>query len=473
MSRVFISYRRDDSADVTGRIFDKLRASLDEKLVLFRDVDAIPLGRDFREVIGEAFVGCEVVLVIIGPTWVDARNEQGGRRLDDQADFVRIEIEMALKRKLPIIPLLVRRAGMPREVQLPTSLQPLVFHHGLEIRRDPDFHPDMDRLIRALQNMLKKPSAELSIPVSPNAASNSKAGEVIEKPSTSFAFTVPSVPSHAIVPPKAAAVRKFEIASGIYLEFCWIPEGEEQLGSSKDEQEYITKAYFDGTVPDFLEDEKESKRGVFRTNGFWLAKYPTTQEQWKALMNSNPSHFDGKKDNEAKGLNTRRFPVEEVCWNDCQEFVMVLNKLPGVGGVFGSRGKFSLPHEDQWEYACRGGKGNGSPFYWGDKLNGLEANCDGSYPYGTSDIGPYRERTTEVGSYKDKAPHPWGLCDMAGNVAQWCENSYDDVGSNRVVRGGCWSNFAGRCRSANRGKRSPMEGYYDVGFRVVLVLDGQ
>lgn len=455
MSRVFISYRRDDSADVTGRIFDRLRASLDEKLVLFRDVDAIPLGRDFREVIAEAFLGCEVVLAIIGPSWVDARNEQGGRRLDDYTDFVRIEIEMALKEKIPIIPLLVRRAGMPREAQLPASLQPLVFHNGLEIRRDPDFHPDMDRLIRALQGILKKPS--------------SKASEIAEELSTPAAHA-PSLPSRAI--PKAGDVRKFEIASGIYMEFCWIPEGETQLGSPREEQNFITKTYFDGTLPDFLDDEKESKRGVFRTNGFWLAKHPTTQEQWKAVMNSNPSHFDGKKDNEARGLNTSRFPVEEVCWSDCQEFVVKLNSLAGVIGVFGAAGTFSLPHEDQWEYACRGGKGNKSAFYWGDKLNGVEANCDGNYPYGTPDAGPYRERTTEVGSYKHKVPHPWGLFDMAGNVSQWCENSYDDGGSSRVVRGGCWNSFPGRCRSANRGKRSPRDGYFDVGFRVALVPSG-
>src|SRR5262245_55391908 len=109
MPRVFISYRRDDSAHITGRIFDRLRAHFGDK-VLFRDVDTIPYGRDFREVIREAVEDCTVLLAVIGPVWVDSRNEEGERRLDDPYDFVRLEIETALKRGITVIPLLVAPA---------------------------------------------------------------------------------------------------------------------------------------------------------------------------------------------------------------------------------------------------------------------------------------------------------------------------------------------------------------------------
>lgn len=96
------------------------------------------------------------VLNVIPDAVRNSRDGQGRRRLDSNNDYVCIEIEMALKREIPVIPLLVSRATMPREEQLPNSLQPLVYRQAIEIRRDPDFHIDMDRLIRAVDGMLKK-----------------------------------------------------------------------------------------------------------------------------------------------------------------------------------------------------------------------------------------------------------------------------------------------------------------------------
>jgi formylglycine-generating enzyme required for sulfatase activity len=108
-----------------------------------------------------------------------------------------------------------------------------------------------------------------------------------------------------------------------------------------------------------------------------------------------------------------------VSWNECQEYIKKLNSevVPSkLTAAFGGQGKFKLPHEDEWEYACRGGLGNGRAFHWGDQLNGDKANCDGNYPYGTTTNGEYKQKTTPVGSYERVAPHPWGLCDMHGNV---------------------------------------------------------
>jgi hypothetical protein len=154
MTRIFICYRRDDSADITGRIFEHLRAHFD-KSVLFRDVDVIPFGSDFRQVIRKAVEDCQVLLAVIGPTWLNIAAKTGTRRLDDPHDFVRLEIETALKRNIPVIPVLVGKAAMPEPDQLPDSLQPLVFRHGLEVRRDPDFHRDVDTLIRGLTGLLE------------------------------------------------------------------------------------------------------------------------------------------------------------------------------------------------------------------------------------------------------------------------------------------------------------------------------
>jgi hypothetical protein len=117
-------------------------------------VDNIPIGADFRHVISEAVSRCTVLLAVIGRDWVTVMNEQKLRRLDDPNDFVRIEIETALKHDIPVVPLLVREAAMPREEELPPSLRELVYRHGAQIRSDPDFHRDMDRLIQSLNSML-------------------------------------------------------------------------------------------------------------------------------------------------------------------------------------------------------------------------------------------------------------------------------------------------------------------------------
>jgi hypothetical protein len=147
---IFISYRRSDSADITGRIYDRLVEEFGSD-VIFKDVDSIPLGADFRKYLDQKVSESSVLLAIIGDSWVDARDEMGKKRLDDRSDFVRVEIESALKREIPVIPLLVRGADMPLEEDLPYSLRRLVFQNGIQIRPDPDFHRDMDRLISELQ----------------------------------------------------------------------------------------------------------------------------------------------------------------------------------------------------------------------------------------------------------------------------------------------------------------------------------
>jgi formylglycine-generating enzyme required for sulfatase activity len=250
--------------------------------------------------------------------------------------------------------------------------------------------------------------------------------------------------------------------------FCWIPPGTAQLGSPLAEQNAVAEQV--GSRPDWLIAESEAKRGVYTTKGFWLGKYPVTQAEWHALTGQTPSWFQvgaGGAD-KVKGLDTTRFPVEQVSWDMIRGAGGFLEKLNAVGGtekVFGKVSTFALPHEDMWEYACRGDKGNQQPFYFGKELNGKQANIDGNYPFGTTAKGRYLERTTAVGSYEGVAPHPWNLCDMHGNVWEWCENLYDKT-NERVLRGGSWNNFALGCRAAYRIRYAPDGLYGDVGFRV-------
>ena len=148
--KIFLSYRREDSADATGRIYDHL-AERYERTSIFKDVDSIPFGVDFRKHLRTVIETCEVVLVIIGDRWLMIPDGSGQRRLDDPADFVRIEVESALQRDIPIVPVLVNGATMPRPQDLPEAMQELAYRNGLPVRHDPDFHNDLERLVKSLE----------------------------------------------------------------------------------------------------------------------------------------------------------------------------------------------------------------------------------------------------------------------------------------------------------------------------------
>ena len=150
---ILISYRRADSGDVAGRIYDRLVAHYSRETV-FKDVDSIPLGIDFRKHLSESVGACQVLLAVIGRNWIESRGSE--KRLDDPHDFVRIEIETALDRRIPIVPLLVQAAPMPNEEDLPPSLRPPAYYNAISIRPDPDFHQDMTRLIKGIEAHLQK-----------------------------------------------------------------------------------------------------------------------------------------------------------------------------------------------------------------------------------------------------------------------------------------------------------------------------
>ena len=154
---IFISYRRADSADVTGRIYDRLVTRFG-KTAIFKDVDSIPVGIDFKEHLEKAVDECKIFLIVIGNEWLGMNEATRKNRLQDPTDFVRIEVEAALNRNILVIPLLVGDASMPPEKKLPPGLQKLMYRNAMQIRSDPDFHRDMDRLIEAIESYTEKHS---------------------------------------------------------------------------------------------------------------------------------------------------------------------------------------------------------------------------------------------------------------------------------------------------------------------------
>lgn len=153
MPRIIISYRRSDAAAIAGRIFDRLVAHFGKNAV-FMDVDNIPFGIDFREHINKALGEIDILLVVIGPKWIGA-DRHGRVRINEADDPVRIEVEAALGRDIPVVPVLVDGTTMPGLSELPESLSELSYRNAAEVDTGRDFHPHMDRLIRSMDKILR------------------------------------------------------------------------------------------------------------------------------------------------------------------------------------------------------------------------------------------------------------------------------------------------------------------------------
>jgi hypothetical protein len=167
--RIFISYRREETAYPAGWLFDRLAEHFGDGQV-FKDVDSIELGDDFVEVIHNAVGSCDVLLALIGEHWMTITDEYGRRRLDNPDDFVRLEIEAALKRKVRVIPILVEGATMPRADELPSSLAMLVRRQALELSPT-RFSSDTSRLLKVLDRVLAEVQAQQTAdPLSPALA---------------------------------------------------------------------------------------------------------------------------------------------------------------------------------------------------------------------------------------------------------------------------------------------------------------
>lgn len=145
VSKVFLSYRRSDSPHASGRLRDRLTMAFGEENVFF-DVDSIPTGRDFREVIRTAIRAADAVVVMMGPGFDVAR-------LSDQRDYVRMELLEAFSQKKVIVPVLIDTTSMPPAAALPPSLRKLAYINASPIRHDPDFHRDAERLIATLRRI--------------------------------------------------------------------------------------------------------------------------------------------------------------------------------------------------------------------------------------------------------------------------------------------------------------------------------
>jgi formylglycine-generating enzyme required for sulfatase activity len=244
--------------------------------------------------------------------------------------------------------------------------------------------------------------------------------------------------------------KTVDLGDGVKLELVLVPAGRFRMGVQAGEDD----------------DQKTGYQWVRITKSFQMGKYEVTQEQWEKVMGTNPSNFKGAKN-----------PVENVSWDDCQEFLKKLNALPHPNPLPPGEGArvrdlFRLPTEAEWEWACRAG--TRTRFGFGDEESGLA-----EYGWYGGNSG---KTTHPVGA---KKPNVWGLHDMHGNVCEWCADAdeeyvygwwpkadptgpgFDDY---RVLRGGAWDHVAGHCRSACRGSNEPGIRSVSYGFRLVVSL---
>lgn len=248
--------------------------------------------------------------------------------------------------------------------------------------------------------------------------------------------------------PGRSSADVVELGGGVRLEMVTLEPGSFWMGSDSGEN-----------------DQKPFHR-VTITRSFGIGKYEVTQDQWKAVMVSNPSQF-------APAHVFLDLPVENVSWDDCQEFIRVLNAKTGM--------KFRLPAEAEWEYACRAGSagdfaGNLDSMGWYYENAGRTRLTDSSWKSGSA-----AQNGNETHPVGQKQPNAWGLYDMHGNVFEWCQDWYDEKyygrspgtdptgatgGSDRVARGGSWGGSAVYCRSSFRGWNAPSSRHSDLGFRL-------
>ena len=177
MRAIFISYRREDAEGQAGRLFDDLAMHFREDAV-FMDVAGIEPGRDFRRVIDEHVASCGVLLAVIGKNWLDMKDASGRRRLEDPMDFIHLEIASALKRDIPVIPVMVGGASMPRADQLPPGLMELAYRNGVELTHA-RWNSDVQLLIKALRPHVVLPQEDAgTAKTEPEDRVSSKAGAV-------------------------------------------------------------------------------------------------------------------------------------------------------------------------------------------------------------------------------------------------------------------------------------------------------
>ncbi|TXI19939.1 MAG: TIR domain-containing protein [Nitrosomonas sp.] len=520
MAKIFISYRRDDSADYAGRLYDRLAGHFGRDHV-FMDIDQIEPGEVFDNVIKEKLATVQAAVVLIGKRWLDIADANGQRRLDHPDDWVQLEITALLERDIRVIPVLVGGAAMPQSTQLPEYLAALTRRQALEITSHARFHADADKLIKVLEKIMNAPTPTppppppiRSDPPEITGKPNSQRFMVIlgaitvllaalglfhyspwivQENGTQLSQPIASEPEESVVR-QSTAEQAAETSSIPVTQPIEEQPGKTELSSTEQavteqpkkvktsKQKYVLEQPIVSEQPAekiyFVEPEmvrilpgkfmmgssddpfEKPIHEVTIVRSFEIGKYEIMFDEYDAFANATKRELPYDR-NWGRGKR----PEIKESFNDAQAYVHRLSQQTGK--------KYRLPTEAEWEYAARAG--SQAAYWWGNDIGQNNANC--------SDCGSqWDNQTALVGSFK---PNAFGLYDTAGNVWEWVEDCWHDNYHNapndgfawkiwdggdcyrRVVRGGSWRGGPQNLRSAFRNGISTFIHDKDLGFRIV------
>jgi len=470
MSTVFISYRRENTAGEARALFNDLVARLGEDSV-FMDVDSIALGRDFRSVLQETTAACDLMLVLIGRNWADAKDERGRVRLENPVDYVRLEIETALKRDIAVTPVLVQGAHMPTPEDLPAEIRDLAYRNGFELSHN-RWESDVGEMVRRFDlngpkgshegkpiadkqserapSGLRDISAATAIPrTKPQRRLSARRVQLTRRQTVGIAaLTIIGTGVAIAVPPIRRMMSKPQLRT-ISFDVPSLDERGMPNSSEKCSAERFTEALGLGAGLDMVsippggfmmgsplqEPERQPDEGpqhYVTFAAFFIGVSPVTQAQWAAVVSAHPDRIHLDLEASPSFFKGVDLPVESITWNQADEFCLRLAAITGRA--------YRLPSEAEWEYSCRAG--TMTPFNFGPTITPELANYCGtggavcgdsdgksvasdtyndvkytSGAYGQGPVGIFRAATTRPGSFP---PNRFGLYDMHGNVWEYC-----------------------------------------------------
>jgi formylglycine-generating enzyme required for sulfatase activity len=471
---IFVSYRRDDTADVAARMHDALSRRFGRRRI-FMDVDNLPPGADFGEYIRTVLPSCRVALVLIGPSWLEARDDRGGRRLDDPNDWVRVEIETGLTTPgLDVVPVLVNGATMPHPEQVAESLRPLLRRHAAIIRRNPDFHDDVGRLIAALRVSVRTGVLDFSSLTNQRKASSSRVSPwwtIVGMAALALLILIWQPWRSTPASNGPANASKQESSSLINADQESLRDGQTFRDcDSCPEMVVVPGGAFTMGSPEH-EASRDPDETMHRVSldRFAIARTEITRGQYAEFSRAT-GRRDGANCAVSRGPGTWRdpglqqedsHPVVCVSWTDASAYVQWLSGRTGRD--------YRLPSEVEWEHAARAGT--------------TTAYSTGQAIFATQASFGRTSGTEAVASYE---PNAFGLFDMHGSTWEWVADCYTEDVSElpldgsvfdmqpclaRVYRGGGWDYVPERgLRSANRERTAPDDRGVSIGFRVARSL---
>jgi formylglycine-generating enzyme required for sulfatase activity len=528
--RVFINYRRVESLNQAQHLKTLFDKAFGEKRV-FLDVRGIEGGENWLQTLERQVAACDAMVVLIGKEWTNLKDEHGNRRLDNPHDKVRFEISQALLRNLPIVPVSIDGAAIPKAAQLPDSLMQLALIQAMPLRAE-SFTQDAAAIIERLRVLLAK-LRQRGIPMWPAGLGFLAAltAGVATGPMILNQLGLPLLGDEQLRRSLAETQRRVDEAeNGARAAGQRLAEAEltaksaetahqstlQRLSAAEKERDSISER-----LAIAQKERDEARRDVASANvkirdleariaptaaaGRTIRGCSDCPEMvvvpaGKFMMGSVNANADEKPVHDVtipQPFAAGKYEVTFAEWEACVAGGGCLsNKSPGDAGWGKGRRpainvswndakeyvswlsrktgqSYRLLTEAEWEYAARAR--SASAYAWGDNIGTGNANCEGCG-------SQWDKQTAPVGSF---APNAFGLYDMHGNVWEWCEDNWhnDYTGnppadgsvwrgddSRRVLRGGSWVNDPQFLRSANRFRLLPVARDNYVGFRVARTL---